>query len=159
MSLNQLRKFSHSIARRTRQLFLGFPASSEFHSLCNRRISVIRVTSAVPPVRPLSIGNHVDFRTFPRKCRGEPTQLEPNSRNPAGGLGSSLAPPIRSHVAIPSCRETNRFLCFLRDGPPRLGPSLSSPSYPSLFIVYFCALCYSLDCPRNLRPPSPPWPL
>lgn len=42
-------------------------------------------------------------------------------------------PAIRSHVAIPSRRETNRFLSFLRGGPPRL--SLPSPSYPSLFIV------------------------
>lgn len=106
--------------------------------------------------RRLAVRGHADFRATPVE---EPTELHLNLRNPAapGGLGSSLAPATRSHVAIPSRRETNRFLSFLRVGLPRF--SLPSLSYPSAFYrspAHFCAHRCSPD--RSLSSLPPPWP-
>ena len=82
------------------------------------------------------------FSCYPWKSLGadrtSPEFTQSQCCGAPSGLGSSLAPAIRSHVAIPSRRETNRFLSFLRGaarrgGLPRL--SLPSPTYPWLFIV------------------------
>lgn len=138
LSLNQLRKFSHSIARRTaaselarasRPVRVSFAMQSAYFSYPRDFVGTTRQVR-----RRLVVRGHADFRAILGKAR-ESTELHLNLRNPEapGGLGSSLAPAIRSHVAIPSHRETNRFLSFLRGGLPRL--SLPSLSYPSLFIV------------------------
>lgn len=90
--------------------------------------------------------------------RTSPEFTQPH-RNVGGGLGSSLAPAIQSHVAIPSRpRETNRFLSFLHGGPPRL--DLLLPRFPAstsrLFIVPPRISALFAVLPIALPSPAPP---
>lgn len=141
LSLNQLRKFSHSIARRTANFRRASQPVRVSFAMQLAYFSYPRDFDGTARQAAVDWWGATRIFVLPSEKPGAPTELRPsNSRNPAGAPPARRPrqvrsrPAIRSHVAIPSRRETNRFLSFLRGGPPRLG-LLLSVAPRSLFIA------------------------